>query len=175
MGGLGCVPRWLLGLIWERLRASALIVHQHTEIAAFRLFGAIAFPRSFNKSVLRGFLGGFFGFMGARCIFGCLVAFVGLVGLYACNVRRLEIEKRNAAIFVGFAPAMFVDCFALAVACVVFVASLALIALFLVFVGCVGCVVGGSFSLRMIATKRKGAPRWRSLSLFVGCGLVICS
>ena len=35
--------------------------------------------------------------MGFRCIFGCLVAFVGLVGLYACSVRRLRTEKRNAA------------------------------------------------------------------------------
>ena len=43
------------------------------------------------------------------------MAFVGLVGLYACNVRRLRSEKRNAANFVGFAP-IFVDCFALAVA-----------------------------------------------------------
>ena len=43
---------------------------------------------------------------------------------------------------------------------IVVVASLVLIALFLFFVcfACVGCVVGGSFSLRMIATKRKGAP-----------------
>ena len=44
------------------------------------------------------------------------MAFVGLVGLYACSVRRLRTEKRIAAIFVGFAPAMFVGCFALAVA-----------------------------------------------------------
>ena len=30
------------------------------------------------------------------------MAFVGLVGLYACGVRRLENEKRNAAYFLGF-------------------------------------------------------------------------
>ena len=55
VGVRGCVPRWLLGLSWELVGASALIVHQHTKIAHFRLFGAIAFPRSFNKSVLRAF------------------------------------------------------------------------------------------------------------------------
>ena len=32
------------------------------------------------------------------------MAFVGLVGLYACNVRRLRAEKRK--------PANFLDCFA---------------------------------------------------------------
>ena len=30
------------------------------------------------------------------------MAFVGLVGLYACSVRRLEVRKRNAAYFLGF-------------------------------------------------------------------------
>ena len=40
--------------------------------------------------------------MGLRCVFGCLVAFVALVGLYACSVRRLESEKRHAAYFLGF-------------------------------------------------------------------------
>ena len=99
VGVRGCVPRWLLGLIWECLRASAPIVHYHTKIAHFRHFGAIASPRSFNKSVLRAFLGGFFGFIGARGIFGCLVAFVGLVGLYACSVRRLGSEKRKPCKF----------------------------------------------------------------------------
>ena len=39
-------------------------------------------------------------------------------------------------------------------------------------VGCVGCVVDGFLSLRMIATKRKGAPCWRVPSLFLGCGLL---
>ena len=86
----GCVPRWLLGAVRGFPRASALIVHQHTKIAAFRLFGAIAFPRCLQKSVLRAFLGGLFGFIGFRCIFDWLVAFVGLVGLYACSVRRLR-------------------------------------------------------------------------------------
>ena len=56
--------------------------------------------------------------------------------------------------------------FALSVSCIV-VASLVLFALLLFFVGC-GCVVGGgSFSLRMIATKRKGAPCRRVLSSWV--------
>ena len=50
-------------------------------------------------------------------------------------------------------PPIF-SAFALSVSCIV-VASLVLFALLLFFVGC-GCVVGGSFSLRMIATKRKG-------------------
>ena len=40
--------------------------------------------------------------MGARCMFDWLVAFVGLVGLYACSVRRLEVRKRKAAHFLGF-------------------------------------------------------------------------
>ena len=106
MGVRGCVPRWILGLASgfvgaflgaDRgfLGASALIVHQHSKIAYFRPFCAIAFPRCFQISVLKGFLGGFFGFIGARCIFGCLVAFVAFVGLYACNVRRLRSEKRK--------------------------------------------------------------------------------
>ena len=82
--------------------ASALIVRHSCKFSRFRLPCAIAFPRSFNKSVLRAFLGGFFGFMGFRCIFGCLVAFVGLVGLYACNVRRLRTEKRKTRKFIGF-------------------------------------------------------------------------
>ena len=29
------------------------------------------------------------------------MAFVALVGLYACGVRRLRTEKRNAAYFLG--------------------------------------------------------------------------
>ena len=60
--------------------ASALIVHQHTKITHFRLFGAIALLDCFQISVLRAFLGGFFGFIGARCIFDCLGAFTWLVG-----------------------------------------------------------------------------------------------
>ena len=89
------------GLPWGFLGASSLIVHQHTKITLFLLFGAIAFPDCLQISVLRGFLGGLFGFMGARCIFDWVAAFVGLVGLYACNVRRLRTEKRNAAYFLG--------------------------------------------------------------------------
>ena len=74
-------------------------------------------------------------------------------------------------------PPIFSDCFAPMVSALAFVvASLVLFASLLFFVGfswVVGCVVGASFSLRMIATKRKGAPRWCVLSLFVACGLVI--
>ena len=107
----GCVPWWLLGAVRGFPWASALIVHQHTKIAPFRLFGAIAFPHSFNKSVLRGFLGGLFGFIGFRCIFGCLVAFVALVRLYACNVRRLRTEKRKRPYFCGLLRScIFVGC-----------------------------------------------------------------
>ena len=90
------------GLFGEYWRASALIVHQHTKIAAFLPFGAIAFPRSFKISVLRAFSGGLFGFIDARCIFDWLVAFAWLVGLYACIVRRLEVRKRKTCNFIGF-------------------------------------------------------------------------
>ena len=75
-----------LGFPW----ASVLIVHQHSKIAHLLPFGAIAFLDCFQISVLRAFLGGLFGFIGFRCIFGWLVAFVGLVGLYACRVKRLR-------------------------------------------------------------------------------------
>ena len=91
-----CGLSWLrsfvaLGASLGAGRASALVVRYPTKIAHFRPFGAIAFPRSFNKSVLRAFLGRFFGFIGRRCVFGWVGAFVGLVGLYACSVRRLEV------------------------------------------------------------------------------------
>ena len=70
---------------------------------------------------------------------------MGLVGLYACNVRRLGSKKRIAANFLG--------CFALSASCIV-VASLVLIASLLLFVGFVWVVcwvvVGGSFSLRTV-------------------------
>ena len=88
-------------LFRERLRASAQVVRYPTKITLFRLFGAIAFPRSFKKSVLRAFLGGLFGFIGGGCGFGWLVALAWLVGLYACRVKRLRTEKRNAAYFLG--------------------------------------------------------------------------
>ena len=42
-------------LFGEYWRASALIVHYHTKIARFRLFGAIAFLDCLQKSVLRAF------------------------------------------------------------------------------------------------------------------------
>ena len=89
----------LFGDCW---RASALIVHYPTKIAHFLPFGAIAFLDCLQISVLRRFLGGLFGFIGFRCIFGWLVAFVGLVGLYACSVRRLEVRKRKTCKFIGF-------------------------------------------------------------------------
>ena len=101
--------------------------------------------------------------MGARCIFDWLGAFVGLVGLYACSVRRLEVRKRNAAHFLGLFQLLQL----LIVVCLVVVAWVALLLLFVGFSWVVGC----SFSLRMVATKRKGAPCWRVLSLFVGCVL----
>ena len=43
------------GLIWECLGASLQVVRYPTKIAPFPLFGAIAFPRSFQISVLRAF------------------------------------------------------------------------------------------------------------------------
>ena len=68
------------------------------------------------------------------------MAFVALVGLYACNVRRLRNEERKPANFLALAVAFCVcrlgccfGCFGCA-GCV----------------GYVGCVVGGSFSLRTI-------------------------
>ena len=48
--------------------------------------------------------------MGLRCGFDCLVAFVGLVGLYACSVRRLRTEKRKAAHFLGFICSLRLFC-----------------------------------------------------------------
>ena len=173
IGGFrGCVPRWSLGLswgyyqaLWECWRVSALIVHQHSKIAAFGFPCAIAFPRSFNKSVLRGFLGGLFGFIWSRCIFGWLVGFVGLVRLYACKVKRLRSEKRK--------PANLLDCFAPVFCWLALIALLALFAslVLVVWFACLGCVVGGFLSLWMIATKRKG--KRFACPLFVGCGLVI--
>lgn len=181
---LGLMRRANMGLSWLRssvalgaclgagrgfLGASAQIVHQRTKIAPFRLFGAIAFPRCLQISVLRAFLGGFFGFIGSGCIFGWLVAFVGLVGLYACSVRRLKVRKRKPANFLALAFSLVASLLLLLiVVCLVVIAWVASLLLFV----CFGWVVGrGSFSLRMIATKRKGAPCWRVLSLFVGCVL----
>ena len=98
LGGLGAC----LGLFGECWRASAQVVHYPTKTALFRLFGAIAFLDCFQISVLRAFSGGLFGFMGFACGFGWVGAFVGLVGLYACKVKRLRTEKRKAAYFLGF-------------------------------------------------------------------------
>ena len=94
---------------------------------------------------------------------------MGLVGLYACRVKRLRNEERNAAHFLGFIGflGLLQLLYLLIVVCLVVIASLRLFVCFV-------CVVGGFLSLRMIATKRKGAPCWCSLSLFVGCGRFIC-
>ena len=93
---------------------------------------------------------------------------MGLVGLYACIVRRLRTEERNAPIFLALlARLAFLGCFALAVAFRGLSCVVAWVASLLLFVG-FSWVVGVSFSLRMIATKRKGAPCWRVLSSFVG-------
>ena len=73
------------------------------------------------------------------------MAFVGLVGLYACNVRRLKSEKRKTRKFIG----LLRSCSCFVVACLVFVAwVVAWVALLLLFVGFSWVV--GSFSLRMI-------------------------
>ena len=67
------------------------------------------------------------------------MAFVGLVGLYACIVRRLRTEKRNPAHFIGFIGflGLLQLLWLLCVVCLV-VASLLLLWCF----ACVGCVVG---------------------------------
>ena len=91
-----------LGLFGECWRASALVVRHPCKFGLLGYPCAIAFPRSFQISVLRAFLGGLFGFIGFRCILDWLVAFVGLVGLYACIVRRLEVRKRKPCKFIGF-------------------------------------------------------------------------
>ena len=105
----------LFGACW---RASAQVVLHPCKIAAFGYPCAIAFLDCFNKSVLRHFLGGFFGFIGARGIFGYLVAFVGLVGLYACNVRRLRTEKRKPRKFIGLLRSyVFSSCVCCCFAC----------------------------------------------------------
>ena len=133
-----------LGLFGECWRASVLIVRHPCKFGLLGYPCAIAFPHSFQISVLRAFLGGLFGFIGFRCIFDWLVAFVGLVGLYACIVRRLEVRKRKRPYFCGLLRPYFCGLQLFAFACLVFVASLVLFALLLLFVG---CVVGGSFSL----------------------------
>ena len=74
-------------------------------------------------------------------------------------------------------PPIFLDCFALvfsalAVASIVIAWVIALLLLFVVFGFLCGCVVGVSFSLRVIATKKKGRAFRLVLSLFVGCGLL---
>ena len=61
---------------------------------------------------------------------------MGLVGLYACSVRRLEVRKRNAAHFLGFigflrscgCPAWFV--LLLLCSCSLLVVVVLLVALF---------------------------------------------
>ena len=124
--------------------ASALIVHQHSKIAHFRLFGAIAFLHPFNKSVLRGFLGGFFGFIGARCIFDWVRCFAWLVGLYACRVKRLRTEKRKTRKFIGLLRScifLYCCCFA----CIALVLRLSC----LLCLGC-GCCWWWFFSLRTV-------------------------
>ena len=90
--------------------ASALVVLHPCKFGLFGYPCAIAFLHPFNKSVLRGFLGGLFGFIGARCIFGWLVAFAWLVWLYACNVRRLRSEKRKRPYFCGLRSYVFISC-----------------------------------------------------------------
>ena len=105
------LDRGLYRALWGVLEgfpwASAQIVHQHSKIVSLGYPCAIAFLDCLQKSVLRAFLGGLFGFIGFRCIFGCLVAFVGLVGLYACSVRRLRTWKRKRPYFCGLLRPLF--------------------------------------------------------------------
>lgn len=83
-GQVGLRPLWLLGLVGELVGASvgacAQIVPQHSKRVSFGYPSAIAFPRSLQISVLRGFLGGFFGFIGLACGFGRVRCFAWLVG-----------------------------------------------------------------------------------------------
>ena len=114
-----CGLPWLrssvaIGACWGSGRgfpgASALVVLHPCKFGLFGYPCAIAFLHPFNKSVLRGFLGGLFGFIGARCIFDCLVAFAWLVGLYACKVKRLRTEKRKRPYFCGLRSYVFISC-----------------------------------------------------------------
>ena len=157
LGGFRGLFQALLGAGRGFLGASVQVVHKHTKVTLFRLFGAIAFARSFKKSVLRAFLGGLFGFMGARCGFGWLVAFVGFVGLYACSVRRLRTEKRIAAHFLGLLRSfsfLYCCCFA----CLDCFAPV----LCLLWLGC-WCFFFPSDGM----TKRNGAQCWCVLSSWV--------
>ena len=92
------------------------------------------------------------------------------MGLYACIVRRLGSEKRIAANFSALAFSWIASLLLLLfVLCLVVIAWVASLLLFVGF----AWVVGVSFSLRMIATKRKGAPCWCVLSSWVVVPLLL--
>ena len=76
------------------------------------------------------------------------MAFVGLVGLYACNVRRLRTEKRNAAHFLGLLRSIGLIGFCSCLYCCCFAPVLCLLWL---------CCWWLSFPSDGM-TKRKGAP-----------------
>ena len=94
---------------------------------------------------------------------------MGLVGLYACNVRRLKVGKRNAAIFVGFAPMFSALAFAYCgLSCCCFAPVVCWFRL-----GCGLCWWWLSFPSDDM-TKRRGAPLL-VLPLFVrGLLLFVC-
>ena len=121
------------------LGASALVVLPPCKFGLFGYPCAIAFLHPLNKSVLRGFLGGFFGFIGARCIFDWLWLSRGLCGFMRVMLGGYRVKSENAPIFVGFAPMFSSLAVALVVACLV------VIGLLLFFVGFSWVV--GSFSL----------------------------
>ena len=88
---------------------------------------------------------------------------MGFVGLYACRVKRLRTEKRNAAIFVGFAPMFSALAFAYCgLSCCCFAPVVCWFRL-----GC-GLCCWWFFFPSDDMTKRKGAISC-VLSLFVGC------
>ena len=104
--------------------------------------------------------------MGFRCIFGWLVAFAWLVGLYACNVRRLRTERRNAAHFLGLLR--FSSCGCLLWFVLLLLRSFSLCASLVLVVWVVLLVVFFPFGRY---DKKKGQAVALVLSLFVGCVL----
>ena len=82
------------------------------------------------------------------------MAFVGLVWLYACRVKRLRTEKRKPIYFSALAALAAISIVVIALLLCFMCFALVVFASLLFFVGLSWVV--GSFSLWMIATKRKG-------------------
>ena len=88
---------------------------------------------------------------------------MGLVGLYACSVRRLEVRKRKTCKFIGFIG--FLGFIGLLRSCGCFAWFVLLLLRSCSLLGVVVLLVAlfpfGRYG------KRKGAPCWRVLSLWV--------